>query len=135
MDTSKDVFRTLYSKKWYRTIGFNELALDFASHMSYRQAAQKLNRVRNEKTSVPVSVNKAKVYVPDKRKIRIPHKIKDYNKNKPDELKIRINQQENFYENLDNTINISIEDVSVKKQKSEYSLLRFKKIIRIKNFK
>lgn len=37
MNTSKDVFRTLYSKEWYRTVGFNELALDFASHMSYRQ--------------------------------------------------------------------------------------------------
>jgi len=38
MNTSKDIFKTLYSKEWYRTVGFNELALDFASQMSYRQA-------------------------------------------------------------------------------------------------
>jgi hypothetical protein len=35
MNTAKDVFRTLYSKEWYRTMSFNELALDFAAHMSY----------------------------------------------------------------------------------------------------
>lgn len=113
MNTAKDVFRTLYSKEWYRTVGFNELSLDFANHMSYRQAAQKLNRVRNEKEGTPVrtlsnivemegekvqeeilrmtkdilydndfseygtpndEVN-AKVYMPDKRKIRISTKI------------------------------------------------------------
>ena len=34
MNTSKDVFKTLYSKEWYGTVGFNELALDFSSHMS-----------------------------------------------------------------------------------------------------
>lgn len=162
MNTAKDVFRTLYSKEWYRTVGFNELALDFASHMSYRQSTQKLNRVRNEKHGTPVRTlsnivemegekiqkeitkmakdilydndfseegnpnneAKAKVYTPDKRKIRINHKtveskIKEYNKDKSDDLKIPINEVENFYENLDNTINISIDDVSVKKQKEK----------------
>jgi hypothetical protein len=54
MNTAKDVFKTLYSKEWYRTVGFNELALDFSSHMSYRQAAHKLNRVRNEDGGTPV---------------------------------------------------------------------------------
>jgi hypothetical protein len=162
MDTAKDVFRTLYSKEWYRTMGFNELALDFASCMSYRQAAGKLNRVRNEKGGTPVRTlsnivemegenvqeeivrmtkdilydndfaddgtpnNKAKTkaYMPDKRKIRIPHKtieakIKEYNKDKPDDLKIPLNEQEKFYENADNTVNISVDDVSVKKQKEK----------------
>jgi hypothetical protein len=164
MNTAKDVFKTLYSKEWYRTVGFNELALDFTSHISYRQAANKLNRVRNEEKGTPVrtlsnivemegakvqekidkmakdilydnefsergipnSESKAKIYMPDKRKIRIPsriitEKIKDYNKDKPEDLKIPINEQENFYENLDNTVNISIDDVSVKKQKTERS--------------
>lgn len=54
MNTAKDVFRTLYSKEWYRTMGFNELALDFANHSSYRQAVKMLNRVRNEKDGTPV---------------------------------------------------------------------------------
>lgn len=107
MNTAKDVFRTLYSKEWYRTVGFNELALDFASHMSYRQSTQKLNRVRNEEKRTPIKTlanivesegekvqkeiskmaedilhdnnfsekgipnneAKAKIYIPDKRKI------------------------------------------------------------------
>lgn len=164
MNTAKDVFRTLYSKEWYRTVGFNELALDFANHTSYRQAVKMLNRVRNEKDGTPVrtlsniveqegekvqkeivrmtkdilydndfSENgtpnneaKAKVYIPDKRKIRINHKtieekVKEYNKNKPDHLKIPLTEQEKFYENPDNTINISVDDVSVKKQKEKRS--------------
>ena len=54
MNTAKDVFRTLYSKEWYRTVGFNELALYFANHSSYRQAVKMLNRVRNEKDGTPV---------------------------------------------------------------------------------
>ena len=162
MDTAKDVFRTLYSKEWYRTMGFNELALDFASCMSYRQAAQKLNRVRNEKGGTPVRTlsnivemegekvqkeivrmtkdilydndfaddgtpnneAKTKAYMPDKRKIGISHKtieskIREYNKDKPDDLKIPLNEQEKFYENADNTVNISVDDVSVKKQKEK----------------
>jgi len=162
MNTAKDVFKTLYAKEWYRTMGFNELALDFTNHTSYRQAVKMLNRVRNEKDGTPVRTlsniveiegekvqkemvkmtkdilydhdfaengtpnneAKAKVYMPDKRKIRIHHKtieakIKEYNKDKPDDLKIPLTEQEKFYENIDNTINISIDDVSVKKQKEK----------------
>lgn len=162
MDTAKDVFKTLYSKEWYRTMGFNELAFDFARHASYRQAAQKLNRVRNEEagtpvrtlsnivemegervqekvskmtkdilydnefleTGIPTFENKAKAFIPDKRKIKISHKtiadkIKEYNKDKPENLRIPVNEQENFYEDINNTVNISIDDVSVKKQKPE----------------
>lgn len=164
MNTAKEVFKTLYSKEWYRTIGFNELALDFASNLSYRQATSKLNRIRNEKVGTPVrtlsniiemegkkvqekvdkmakdilydnefsekgipnSERRAKVYIPHKRKIRISskiiaEKIKKYNKDKPEDLRIPISEQENFYENLDSTVNISIDDVSVKKQKAERS--------------
>lgn len=164
MNTAKDVFKTLYSKEWYRTVGFNELAFDFASHLSYRQATNKLNRIRNEKAGTPVrtlsnivemegekvqekvdkmtkdilydnefsekgipnSENRGKVYMPDKRKIRISsktvaEKIKEYNEDKPEDLKIPINEHTNFYESLDNTVNISIDDVSVKKQKTERS--------------
>lgn len=164
MNTAKEVFKTLYSKEWYRTVGFNELALDFASNLSYRQATNKLNRIRNEKVGTPLrtlsnivemegekvqekidkmtkdilydnefsekgipnSERRAKVYIPDKRKIRISskiiaEKIKKYNKDKPEDLKIPISEQENFYENLDSTVNISIDDVSVKKQKTERS--------------
>jgi len=170
MNTAKDVFKTLYSKEWYRTVGFNELALDFASHMSYRQATNKLNRIRNEKVGTPVrtlsnivemegkkiqekvdkmtkdilydnefsekgipnSERRSQNYIPDKRKIRISskiiaEKIKEYNKGKPEDLKIPINELENFYENLDNTANISIDDVSVKKQKTERSKDKEKK--------
>lgn len=162
MNTAKDVFKTLYSKEWYRTVGFNELALDFASHMSYRQATQKLNRVRNEKDGTPsrtlsniielegkkvreafIKITKdilydnnfnesgapnsevaAKKYAPDKRKMDISQKIivqkiNDYNKDKPDSLKIPMDEQEHFYEDIDNTVNISIDDVCVKKQKDE----------------
>jgi len=77
-------------------------------------------------TGVPNSQSKAKVYTPDKRKIRISskiinEKIKNYNKDKPEHLKIPMNEQKNLYENLDNTVNISIDDVSVKKQKTERS--------------
>jgi hypothetical protein len=164
MNTAKDVFKTLYSKEWYKTVGFNELAFDFVNQLSYRQAAKKLNRVRNEETGTPIrtlsnmvemegekiqekvdkmtkdilydnefdergipnSENIAKAYMPDKRKIQISkkiiaEKIKEYNKDKSEDLKIPANEQENFYENPDNTINISIDDVSVKKQKAERS--------------
>ena len=34
-------------------MGFNEFALDFANHTSYRQAVRMLNRVRNEKDRPP----------------------------------------------------------------------------------
>jgi hypothetical protein len=162
LNTAKDVFKTLYSKEWYRTMGFNELALDFSSHMSYRQSSQKINRIRNESEGTPVrtlsnivemegakvqeevtkmtknilydnnfSENgtpneeaKAKTYTPNKRKICmnpkiVEAKIKEYNKDKPDNLKVSINQQENFYENTENTINASLDDVCVKKQKEK----------------
>ena len=140
-------------------MGFNELALGFASHMSYRQSTQKLNRVRNEKhgTTVrtlsnivetegekvqkeivrmakdilydndfsedgnPNNEANAKIYISDKRKIRINHKtveskIKEYNKDKSDDLKIPIKWSEKI---LRKTINIFIDDVSVKKQKEK----------------
>ena len=47
-DTSKDIFRTLYVKEWYRTQGFNEIAFAFVVDESYRKADKKLNRIRRE---------------------------------------------------------------------------------------
>jgi hypothetical protein len=57
--TAKHVFRTLYSKEWYKTVGFNELALDFASHMSYRESTQKLNYAMRKSLGLRNSSNKA----------------------------------------------------------------------------
>jgi len=79
----------------------------------------------------PNNEAKAKVYMPDKRKIRVNHKtieekIKEYNQDKPADLKIHVTEQEKFYENPDNTINIYIDDVSVKKQKKKGLKIRKK---------
>lgn len=143
-------------------MGFNELSLNFASKLSYREASKALNRVRNETAGTPVRTlsnivelegtkiqesilkksknilydnnfsetgspndnNKVKDYIPDKRKIKlsskiIQSKIEEYNRDKPDDKKIPMSEKENFYENMENTINISVDDVSVKKQKAE----------------
>ncbi|MDK2932785.1 MAG: hypothetical protein PWP27_595, partial [Clostridiales bacterium] len=45
-DTSKDFFYTFKSKEWYRTEGFNEIAMDFVTDLSYRKATLKFNRIR-----------------------------------------------------------------------------------------
>lgn len=162
MNTAKDVFKILYSKEWYRTMGFNELSLGFVTCLSYRQSAKKLNRVRNEKEGtpvrtlsnivetegekiqaamlkktkdilydnnfseegIPIEKGKDKIYIPDKRKIKLSNKtveakIMEYNKGKQEHLQISMEQKEKFYENTENTVNISIDDVSVKKQKDE----------------
>lgn len=52
-NTSKDMFRILYSDEWYRTIGFNEITTKLVSNCSYRESAKTLNRMRNEKEGTP----------------------------------------------------------------------------------
>ena len=47
-DTSKDIYRVLRSREWYRSEGFNEIAFMLVPDMSYRKAAATLNRVRGE---------------------------------------------------------------------------------------
>ena len=54
-DTSKDIFRVLRSREWYRTVGFNEIAFTLVQDMSYRKAAVMLNRVRGEEENVTPS--------------------------------------------------------------------------------
>lgn len=60
-------------------------------------------------TVIAYNETKAKIYIPDKRKIRVKHKsieskIKEYNIGKSDYLKIPITEVEKFYEDSSNTI-------------------------------
>ena len=47
-NTSKDIFRTLRDREYYRTEGFNELLFPLVTNESYRHAEEKLNRIRRE---------------------------------------------------------------------------------------
>ncbi len=56
LDTSRDVFRSLTGKEWYRTIGFKELAIvQGALGGSYRQTARRLDRFRHQGKVTPLS--------------------------------------------------------------------------------
>jgi hypothetical protein len=159
-DTAKDIFETLYSKEWYRTEGFNEIALDLVTDMSYRKAVKKLNRIRHEEEGTPLKtlaniveiegeniqsemISKSKQILKEndfsteatplkckntvsyeqiKCKVALKEEvletvINEYNLNKQPEFRIDISEKFNFYENTKKTTNISIDDVSVKKQK------------------
>lgn len=158
IDTSRDVFRTLYSKEWYRTQGFNELAFPLVIDESYRKACKKLNRVRREKEDstpartlssiVEIEGNKINKTIIEKvsevllenefnyngvpnnknhdygieiKNARVEEnilqeKINNYNKNHENNMKIDLSECNSFYEKKINTVNISIDDVGVKKQ-------------------
>jgi hypothetical protein len=47
-DTSKNVFKVLTSKEWYRTEGFNEISLYLSTKISYREVAKTFNRIRKQ---------------------------------------------------------------------------------------
>jgi len=56
LDTSRDLFRGLTGKEWYRTIGFKELAIvQGALGGSYRQTARRLDRFRHQGKVTPLS--------------------------------------------------------------------------------
>jgi hypothetical protein len=38
-ESRKDFFKSIKSKEWYRTEGFNEIAFDFCKDISYRSIA------------------------------------------------------------------------------------------------
>jgi hypothetical protein len=159
-NSAKNVFRTLGATERYRTEGFNELALWFASRMSYKDAADTLNRVRQE-TIEPTPIRTlANIVEIEGKKLEnsIIEKAKDilnengckadgtprdtdasygktleevaipkgdvkevmdkYNANQNDEeLKIDKVMLEKAYEDAQRTVNVSVDDVGVKKQK------------------
>jgi len=55
LDTSRQVYPELIGKQWYRTIGFNDLAIvRGVLDTSYRQATRMLNRTRHQPEATPV---------------------------------------------------------------------------------
>jgi hypothetical protein len=183
-DSAKDIFRTLYSKEWYRTQGFNELAFGLVVDESYRKADKKLNRVRREGeggtpprtlaniveiegmkinehikskaigifkehefASNGVPNDDSKIYGIELERAKISEqKIQDaidkYNQFKEDDLKIDEAQSMSYYEGNSNTVNISIDDVGVKRQvefrkKNENKKLKYVRntIVHIENLK
>jgi hypothetical protein len=161
-DTSKDIFKTLLSKEWYRTEGFNELAIGLAVDMSYRKATKHLNRMRHEEEGTPLrtlsniieiegrriqkqinvtvknilahnhfsydgiptinTTNNKYGLTEEKSKLKTEiteEAIEAYNIDKEELFRIDISQVDKFYEDSEVTTNISIDDVSVKKQKEK----------------
>lgn len=148
----------MYSKEWYRTLGFNKLVMNLHTSLSYRKVKKTLDMIRHmEKGGTPlrtlsniVEIEGSKVqnhinklaheileeneftqegtpnqvtteYGIDKDVAAIDSKIiedaiNEYNQDKEDEFKINNNEKNNFYEKQTKTVNISIDDVSVKKQ-------------------
>ena len=157
-DTSKDIFRTLRSTQWYRTQGFNEVAFGLVRSMSYREAAQMLNRVRREQEGTPsrtlahtIETEGSRVQeaidgksqqilqdngftaegkpiaedseygiAPESASIptaQVMGAIEEYNEGKDESARIDVDQVGKSYENSEETVNISLDDVGVKKQK------------------
>lgn len=55
LDTSRQVFRPLAGKEWYRTVGFKELAIQHGVlGGSYRQVTERINRVRHQPKATPL---------------------------------------------------------------------------------
>jgi len=147
-DTSKDFFRTLMSKEWYRTEGFNEIALGFATDISYRLSTEKLNRIRwqtdngtpSRTLANTVEIEGSKVY---KHIEELAGKILEDNsftkEGKPAdniviyrpakeklsllpetaEAALAEYKAQEFYEDPETVVNISIDDVGVKSQKEK----------------
>ena len=174
-DSAKDIFRTLHSKEWYRTQGFNELAFDLVVDESYRKADKKLNRVRREGKGGTPSRTLANVVEIEGKKIDghikskaadifkeydfacngVPNdnsriygieleraKIKDYvvkeaiekyNRFKEDDLKIDEEQSLRYYEESSSTVNMSVDDVGVKKQVEHREKNEIKKLKYVRN--
>lgn len=148
------------SREYYRTYGFNELALSLASNMSYRKATAFLNRVRwetdngtpmrtfahlietegqqvqetlNDMTESVLTQNQfdkdgipkqeAEIttgLAPKEASLpaeRITEAIEHYNQGKTEEFHIDAVAANQLYENPKVTVNVSIDDVGVKKQK------------------
>ena len=158
-DTAKDVFRTQRSTEWYRTEGFNEMAFGFVRAMSYREAAQMLNRVRRDQHGTPSRTLAHTVEVEGMRVQEVIREtaqhileengftaegkpiaeqneygvtsepassmpaawvvgaIAEYNEGKDESARIDVDQAGKLYESMDKTVNISLDDVGVKKQK------------------
>jgi hypothetical protein len=157
-DTSKDFFKPIMSKEYYRTEGFNEIALDFVTDLSYRKSSEKFNRIRwqtnngtpcrtlaniteiegdnvyNHIQELAANILKDKSFTPEgkpdnisilrpeMKELSLPKEIVevalgDYNKGKDEKLTIEANKAQQFYENPETVVNISIDDVGVKKQK------------------
>jgi len=160
-DTSKDFFRTLMSKEWYRTEGFNEIALGFATDISYRLSTEKLNRIRwqtdngtpsrtlantveiegskvykhieelagkiledNSFTKEGKPADNIVIYRPAKEKLSLLPEtaeaaLAEYNEGKVEPLTIDSHVAQEFYEDPETVVNISIDDVGVKSQKEK----------------
>lgn len=157
-DTSKDIFPTIGNTEWYRTDGFNEIALKLTTLMSYSETAEILNRIRWQdeggtpsrtlenivkidgkqldgdifKTTTKIleannfNINgtpksSEEVFGLKKEKAKMDETfvitaIKEINSTLPEKLQVST-ENVGFYENIDKTVNISIDDVGVKKQK------------------
>lgn len=47
-NSAKDYYTGLYPKEWYKTVNFKEIAFDYIATNSFRDARNKLNRIRRE---------------------------------------------------------------------------------------
>jgi len=55
LDTSREVFPSLIGKKWYKTVGFKQLAIIHGTlTLSYRRTTEILNRVRHQPKATPL---------------------------------------------------------------------------------
>lgn len=53
-DTSKSIFPSLTGKEWYRTCGFNEIAIVYGTtEESYRKTSELINRIRYQEGATP----------------------------------------------------------------------------------
>jgi hypothetical protein len=158
-NTAVDLFPALASREYYRTVGFNELALQLSANMSYRKTSEFLNRVRwqtdngtpmrtlasivedegqNSQTALEELAlqvfethNFSKEGVPTEdgefdelspTEVSFSHHdinaaIRQYNQDKKDAFQIDVDAAKQLYEQPANTVNVSIDDVGVKKQK------------------
>lgn len=160
-NTAIDLFTPLGSREYYRTDGFNELALSLATSMSYRKVTTFFNRVRwetetgtpmrtlahvvetegqhaqealndlaedvltqqkfnpegtpKEGSEPPTGLAPKEASLPAKR---IAEAMEHYNQDKGEGFRIdAIAATSQLYENPEVTVNVSIDDVGVKKQK------------------
>ncbi len=162
-NTATEYFTPLGSREYFRTVGFNELALSYVQDESYRKAAEKLNRARREteeggtpsrtlayiaekegsniqeamdhivqeillknnfdKDGSPIEENLFPIKVAEEEvslpKEEIAEAIKEYNQGKEGESRIDEEAASSFYENPQKAVNISIDEVGVKKQKEQ----------------
>ncbi len=162
-NTATEFFTPLGSREYYRTEGFNELALSYVQDESYRKATDKLNRARREteeggtpsrtlahiaekegskiqevmnntaedillehnfdkdgsptdEAVLPVEIAKEEVSLPEEVVVKA---IEEYNQDKEEEDRIDEEAANSIYENPQKAVNISIDEVGVKKQKEQ----------------